>query len=110
LTFTQLNSGLYIKHHSSATFFSSLVIYGGINEREKTENYLHFVNINYSNVHFSKIFTIPTNEARSHHKLITTMNEDSRLRGKFKLDGLIVFGGKKLDESLSDDLMYIDAK
>ena len=30
--------------------------------------------------------------------MITTLNEDSRLRLKFGIDGLIVFGGKTRDE------------
>ena len=41
--------------------------------------------------------------------MITTVNEDSRLRTKFNIDGIIIFGGKRNNEKLSNELYYLDA-
>ena len=42
--------------------------------------------------------------------MITTINEDSRLRSKFKIDGIFMFGGKKhTHEKFSNELYYIEA-
>lgn len=46
------------------------------------------------NFQYSKTTSIQTSQHLSHHKMITTLNEDLRLRSRFNLDGLITFGGK----------------
>ena len=84
-----------------------LLVYGGIDERERTENTVHMVYLNFGNLNYSKVNTFRSTEVLSHHCMVTTMNDDSRLRAKFKLDGVIVFGGKKGNEKLSGDLMYL---
>ncbi len=100
---TQFNWGVYLKNHAACMINNVLVIHGGINEREKCENTLHIVQLNFtSNLHFSKVLSSTTTQHLSHHKLISTLNEDNRLRLKFKLDGLITFGGKHADEKLSN--------
>jgi hypothetical protein len=65
--------------------------------------------LNSRNLNFSKVSTFRSTETLSHHLMLTTVNDDSRLRAKFKIEGVIVFGEKRGNEKLSGDLMYLEA-
>jgi hypothetical protein len=108
-TWAKFNWGHYLKHHTSCMIGNVLLVYGGIDEREKTENMVHMVYLNIGNLNYSKVNRFKSSEALSHHSMVTTVNDDSRLRAKFKIDGVIVFGGKKGNEKLSGELVYLEA-
>lgn len=89
--------GVSLKHHASTLFASTLMISGGLNDKEKFSEDLYFVNFTGGNLINPLIFAVKnqaeTNHLISRHKIINTYELEPALRGKIKMEGVFSFGG-----------------
>lgn len=104
--------GVSLKHHASTQFGSTLMISGGINEKEKFSEDLIFISFGGGNIQNPLIFTVHNHsdafEKISHHKLMHTYELDPPLRSQVKLDGIFSFGGEDEGGQVNNELLFIN--
>jgi hypothetical protein len=96
----KLRLSLSIRSHASTLFGNTLLIHGGVDEKEVNSNQMHFINFNQNAIQNSLILSTENREystmhkhCLAHHKLANTNEIDSNLKMLLKYDGVFCFGG-----------------
>lgn len=90
-----------VRSHASTIFGNTLLIHGGVDDKENNSNQMHFINFNLTSIQNSIILSTdnrevtnsPYQHSLSHHKLVNTNEVEANLKMLLKYDGVFCFGG-----------------
>lgn len=88
------------------------MISGGINDKEKYSEDLHFITFTggttLNPLNFNLKNQAETNEKIAHHKIVHTYELETNIRNQIKLDGVFSFGGEDENGNLNNNLTFIN--
>lgn len=95
---SRINWNIYLRAHACCSFSHYLLIDGGINEHYKHNSKTYVMDFD---LNLAPILLPEANLKLAFHKIVSTDQVDSSIKGNLKNEGIFCFGGKYKDGTVN---------